>query len=102
MASDLLPHLPHLHPSALAAVIHGLTHLGEPGGVLPPEWLYRFDSEFRARQAGFTPAEMASVLVSYYQLGSLSEGSGSSSETHHESTNGVAAQSLGTRGSSAL
>ncbi|KAG1672220.1 hypothetical protein FOA52_002921 [Chlamydomonas sp. UWO 241] len=47
-------------PAAMAALMHGLSHLGAP---LSPEWLFEFRASSSAREAEYRPVDSAALLV---------------------------------------
>ena len=68
-ASAALPHLASARPSALAALVHALSHLGAPDDPITSDWFVAFDEAFRRKRGDFSASEVAAVLVSYYILG---------------------------------
>jgi hypothetical protein len=52
-------------PSTLAALIYGLSLLGN--SPLDEAWIAAFDKVFRAKQQQFTASDIALVLIAYYQ-----------------------------------
>ena len=68
-ATAALPHLASARPSALAALVHALSHLGAPDDPITADWFVAFDEVFRRQRDHFSASEVAAVLVSYYILG---------------------------------